>query len=55
VRGSDTRQGLSHAASAIFAVLQRTAADGTEEMRIVESAELLVHPKQRFEATAVRG
>jgi len=55
VRGSDTRQALSHAASAIFAVLQRTAADGTEEMRIVESAELLVHPKQRFEATAVRG
>jgi len=55
VRGSDTRQGLSHAASAIFAVLERTAISATEEMRIVESAELLVHPKQRFEATAVRG
>jgi pyridoxine kinase len=54
VRGSDTRQALSHAASAIFAVLERTAADGTEEMRIVGSAEWLVHPKRRFEAVAVR-
>ena len=47
VRGSDTPDALSHAASAIFAVLERTAARGTEEMRIVESAELLVHPKRR--------
>jgi pyridoxine kinase len=28
---------------------------GTEEMRIVESGELLVHPKRRFDAVAVRG
>jgi pyridoxine kinase len=55
VRGSNTPDALAHAASAIFAVLERTAARGTEEMRIVESAELLVHPKRRFDAVAVRG
>ena len=55
VRGSDTRQALSHAASAIYAVLERTAAAGSEEMRIVESAELLVHPKRRFEAMVIGG
>ncbi len=54
VRGSDTPAALSHAASAIYAVLTRTAADGTEEMRIVESAEQLVRPTRRFEAVAVR-
>jgi pyridoxine kinase len=53
VRGSDTPAALSHAASAIFAVLERTAARGTEEMRIVESAELLANPARRFDATAV--
>jgi pyridoxine kinase len=53
VRGSNTPDALAHAASAIFAVLERTAARGTEEMRIVESAELLVHPKRRFDAVAV--
>ena len=55
VLGSDTPDALAHAASAIFAVLQQTALRGTEEMRIVESAELLVHPKRRFDAVAVRG
>jgi pyridoxine kinase len=55
ILGSVTPEALSHAASAIFAVLERTAADGTEEMRIVESAELLVRPKRRFEAVAVGG
>ena len=50
LRQADTPDALSHAASAIFAVLERTAARGTEEMRIVESGELLVHPKRRFEA-----
>src|SRR5512147_385536 len=35
IRGSDTPDALSHAASGIFAVLERTAARGTEEMRIV--------------------
>ena len=53
VRGSDTPQALSHAASAIFAVLERTAISATEEMRIVESAELLANPKRRFECIAV--
>jgi pyridoxine kinase len=55
VQGKDTPDALGHAASAIFAVLERTAARGTEEMRIVESAEQLVHPKRRFDAIAVRG
>jgi len=49
----DTPDALSHAASAIFAVLERTAARGTEEMRIVESGELLVKPKRRFDAIAI--
>lgn len=53
VRGADTPAALSHAASAIFAVLERTAARGTEEMRIVESADQLVQPQRRFEATEV--
>jgi pyridoxine kinase len=53
VRGSDTPEALGHAASAIFGVLERTAARATEEMRIVESAELLAHPKRRFDAVAV--
>ncbi|MGZ3351575.1 MAG: pyridoxal kinase PdxY [Xanthobacteraceae bacterium] len=55
VLGSDTPDALAHAASAIFAVLERTALSGTEEMRIVESGERLVHPKRRFDAVAVRG
>jgi pyridoxine kinase len=53
VQGKDTRQALGHAASAIYAVLARTAADGTEEMRIVESAEQLVHPTRRFDAMVI--
>jgi pyridoxine kinase len=53
VRGSDTPDALGHAASAIFVVLERTAISGTEEMRIVESAELLAQPKRRFDAIAV--
>src|SRR5262245_8321501 len=48
VRGADTPDALAHAASAIFAVLERTAARATQEMRIVESGDLLVHPKRRF-------
>ena len=55
ISGSDTPEALAHAASAIFAVLERTAAQGTEEMRIVESAELLIHPKRRFEAVVIGG
>jgi pyridoxine kinase len=55
VQKQDTPEALSHAASAIFAVLERTAARGTEEMRIVESADVLSHPKRRFEAVSVQG
>jgi len=55
INGSATPDALAHAASAIFAVLERTAARGTEEMPIVESAELLVHPKHRFDAVAMGG
>ena len=55
VREKNTRDALGHAVSGIFAVLERTAARGTEEMRIVESAELLTHPKRRFEPIAVSG
>jgi pyridoxine kinase len=53
VHGNDTPEALSHAASAIFAVLERTASSATEEMRIVESAELLANPRRRFDAIAI--
>jgi pyridoxine kinase len=53
VKGSDTPAALGHAASAIYAVLEITAARGTEEMRIVESGGQLVHPQWRFEAVAI--
>lgn len=53
VRQQDTAEALSHAASAIFAVLERTAARGTQEMRIVESGASLVHPPRRFEAAPI--
>jgi pyridoxine kinase len=55
VLGSDTPDALGHAASAIFAVLERTALGGTGEMRIVESGERLVHPGRRFDAVALHG
>jgi pyridoxine kinase len=54
LRGSGTPDALGHAASAIFAVLERTTARGTEEMRIVETGEQLAYPKRRFDAIAVR-
>ena len=53
VQGAETRGALGHAASAIFAVLERTAISGTEEMRIVESAEQLGRPQRRFDAVAI--
>jgi pyridoxine kinase len=53
VQGADTPDALGHAASAIFAVLERTAISGTEEMRIVEAAEQFVRPQRRFDATAI--
>jgi pyridoxine kinase len=55
VREADTPDALSHAASATFAVLERTAARGTEEMRIVETAALLADPKRRFDAIDISG
>jgi pyridoxine kinase len=53
ISGSNMPDALGHAASAIIAVLERTALSGTLEMRIVESAEVLVHPKRRFDAIAI--
>ncbi|MBR1142055.1 pyridoxal kinase PdxY [Bradyrhizobium sp. AUGA SZCCT0431] len=55
VQNKATPEALGHAASAISAVLERTAARGTEEMRIVESGPELVNPKRRFEAVAIGG
>jgi pyridoxine kinase len=55
IRQADTPKALGHAASAIFAVLERTAARGTEEMRIVESAAVLADPKRRFDAVDIGG
>jgi pyridoxine kinase len=55
VRGDDTPDALAHAASAIFAVLERTALRASDEMRIVESAGQLAHPARRFDAIAVNG
>jgi len=55
VRGSSTPDALGRAASAIFAVLERTAARGTEEMRIVETAALLARPERRFDVIDVSG
>jgi pyridoxine kinase len=55
VRGSDTRGALEDAVSTTFAVLERTVAAGTEEMRIVESASSFSHPSRRFEAILFRG
>lgn len=53
MRGLATPDVLSHAASAIHGVLVRTAQRGTEEMRIVESAEVMLDPKPRFAAVAI--
>jgi pyridoxine kinase len=53
VRGLATPDALSHAASAIHGVLVRTAQRGTEEMRIVESADVMLDPKPRFAAVAI--
>ncbi|TKV77179.1 pyridoxal kinase PdxY [Bradyrhizobium elkanii] len=52
-RGLATPDALSHAASGIYGVLERTAQRGTEEMRIVESAGVMLDPKPRFAAVAI--
>jgi pyridoxine kinase len=49
VLDKDTPQALAHAASGVFAVLERTAACGATEMRIVEGAGLLTRPPRRFD------
>ena len=54
VRGLATPDALGHAASAIHGVLERTAQRGPEEMRIVESADVMLDPKPRFAAVAIR-
>jgi len=54
VRGFGTPDALGHAASAIFAVLEHTAARGDDEMRIVEAADALVNPLRRFAALSAR-
>ncbi|QOZ25647.1 pyridoxal kinase PdxY [Bradyrhizobium sp. CCBAU 51753] len=53
VRGAATPDALSDAASAIHGVLERTAQRGTEEMRIVASADVMLDPKHRFAAVAI--
>jgi pyridoxine kinase len=53
VRGADTPGALVEAVSGTFAVLEYTAAAGTEEMRIVQAASLLCSPPRRFEAILV--
>ena len=54
VREKDTPDALGHAASAVFAVLEHTAARGDGEMRIVEAADALVNPLRRFDALSAR-
>ena len=53
VLDKETPEALAQATSAVFAVLERTAARGTEEMRIVESAAQLVHPERLFDPIAL--
>ncbi|MGY3445905.1 MULTISPECIES: pyridoxal kinase PdxY [unclassified Bradyrhizobium] len=53
LRGLATPEALGHAASGIHGVLERTAQRGTEEMRIVESADVMRDPKPRFAAVAI--
>ena len=55
ILGRNTPDALAHAASAILAVLERTAARGTEEMCIIESAEQLVRPLRRFDPIDIAG
>jgi pyridoxine kinase len=52
-RGLATPEALSHAASGIHGVLVRTAERVTEEMRIVESAAVMLDPKPSFAAVAI--
>jgi pyridoxine kinase len=53
IGGSDTPGALAEAVSAVFSVLEQTAAAGAEEMKIVKAASLLSHPVRRFEAILV--
>lgn len=48
LRTGSTSQALSRAASAVFGVLQRTAAAGSREMLLIAAQDELVHPSQLF-------
>ena len=50
IRGSTTPFAMSEAVSATFAVIDQTAAAGSQEMRIIESASCLSSPPRFFEA-----
>jgi pyridoxine kinase len=52
IRGSTTPFAMSEAVSATFAVIENTAAAGSEEMKIVASAARLFNPIRIFEAVA---
>lgn len=51
-RGS-TAEALSHATSAVFGLLKRTAAAGAREMRLIEAQEELVSPSTVFPAERI--
>jgi pyridoxine kinase len=48
LRTGSTAQALSRAASAVFGVLQRTAAAGSGEMLLIAAQDELVHPSRLF-------
>jgi pyridoxine kinase len=50
----DLRVGLERAVAAIFALLERTAAAGAEELELVATQDELVEPGRRFPAIRVR-
>jgi len=52
--GETTDAALSHAVSAVYGVLEATAAAGAEELQLVGAQEVLVNPLRRFIAEAVR-
>ena len=45
---------LARTTSAVFAVLEATAASGERELRIVQTQDLLAEPRMEFEPSAVR-
>lgn len=51
--GDSTDAALSHAVSAVYGVLEATAAAGAEELQLVAAQEVLVSPHRRFTAEPV--